>query len=265
MRLYQRNLAGVIPLLAVAVLLFSCSEDTPTAPGTGGIPGYTVVTVDPVSGGTVTHENAALEIPPNALDDQTDIFAGIPDPAPAFALLDYAVPIGDIYEFGPSGAGFDPFATLSITYDPDSLSGYDENVLTIMTFQNPGDTPVALINVTVNPVFQEVSGNVDHLSYFMLMALLPPVAPQLQSPTDGSTVPYPVNLNWYPVPGASFYTLQIAMDENFSSGIFEQNGIMGTTFVAYSVTPTIPYWWRIKAVNAAGESPWSHAWTFTSN
>jgi hypothetical protein len=230
------------------------------------MPGYTVQTVDPASGGTLTHESAALDIPPNTLDSPTDVFAGIPDPAPAYAPLDYAVQIGDIYEFGPSGTGFDPFAGISISYDPDSLAGYDESVLTIMTFQNPGDAPVALSNVTVSSVSHEVSGNVDHLSYFMILALEPPSAPLLQSPADNSlSVPYPVNLSWYPVPGAASYTLQIATDENFIFDLYTQQGIMGTTFVAYSVTPTIPNWWRVKAVNAAGESAWSHVWTFSSN
>jgi hypothetical protein len=236
------------------------------SPGTGDMPGYTVQTVDPASGGTVTHESAALDIPPNTLDEQTDIFAGIPDPTPSFTPLDYAVQIGDIYEFGPSGTGFDPFAGISISYDPDSLAGYDESVLTIMTFQNPGDAPVEVGNVTVDSLSNEVSGNVDHLSYFTLMALLSPEPPLLESPPNNSMfVPYPVNLSWYPVPGAASYTLQIATDENFSSGLIEQEGIMGTTYVAYAAIPTIPNWWRVKAVNAAGESLWSHAWTFSSN
>ena len=105
MHLNHRDLAGSLTLLTVAILL-GCSEDTPNSPGTGGMPGYTVQSVDPASGGTITHESAVLVIPPNALDSPTDIFAGIPDPAPTYALLDYAVQIGEIYEFGPAGTGF---------------------------------------------------------------------------------------------------------------------------------------------------------------
>jgi hypothetical protein len=60
------------------------------------------------------------------------------------------------------------------------------------------------------------------------------------------------------------YTLQISRTADFSTVIFTKDGIPGA---AYSLTRSnLPqagaYYWRVKASNNTGTSPWSNSWTF---
>lgn len=82
--------------------------------------------------------------------------------------------------------------------------------------------------------------------------------PTLTSPNDTfeETVE-DVRVDWSAVPGAATYDLQIALDPDFNNYAYTATGLRGT---AYSPPTTLfndEFWWRVRAVDAAGvEAPW---------
>ncbi|MBI5403064.1 MAG: T9SS type A sorting domain-containing protein [Ignavibacteriae bacterium] len=92
-----------------------------------------------------------------------------------------------------------------------------------------------------------------------------PAAPILNTPANNSTLntmtPY---LTWYSSGGATNYTVQISPDQNFSS-ITDSITTINTGYYIPSgkLTNGLSYYWRVKANNSMGSSPWSTTWKFT--
>lgn len=98
-----------------------------------------------------------------------------------------------------------------------------------------------------------------------------PRAPSLSSPPDGSIVVFPISLHWSAVTSLSgpvSYTIQVSRNLEFTQLLIDEKGIGDTS---YSVTEEnrrifnkkIPYYWRVKAIDHAGNAGgWSAAGTF---
>jgi protein involved in ribonucleotide reduction/spore maturation protein SpmB len=91
-----------------------------------------------------------------------------------------------------------------------------------------------------------------------------PAAPLLISPAD-LAVNIPVtgsSLEWNSVASAINYEYQIADNSSFS------NATSGTTSLLNSTLSTLlnntVYYWRVRAINGSGNSPWSTVWSFTT-
>ncbi|MBJ7356355.1 hypothetical protein [Nocardioides sp.] len=106
------------------------------------------------------------------------------------------------------------------------------------------------------------------------------VDPGLAAPLRVSPVPDPANpnvapvvqdavLSWTPVPGAASYDLQVSTDRNFLTVVEDRRGIRGTTYARPGTLNNDQYFWRVRAVDAAGYRPaWpstSDAWSFRRN
>ena len=80
------------------------------------------------------------------------------------------------------------------------------------------------------------------------------------SPTDGvrpSVTVQDVVLDWDPVPGASKYEIWVAKDISFNTPIDGPREVFGTRYSPESTYDNAPYFWKVRAVNAAGEKmPW---------
>lgn len=83
-----------------------------------------------------------------------------------------------------------------------------------------------------------------------------PSIPTLVSPADGSTVfsEILVNFTWSRVPNASGYQIQFDADAPIP--------VTGTSYSSIFTTLG-SHTWKVKAINAAGESDWSQAFNFT--
>ena len=82
--------------------------------------------------------------------------------------------------------------------------------------------------------------------------------PTLTSPNDTfeETVE-DVRVDWSPVPGAATYDLQIALDPDFNNYAYTATGLRGTAFSPPTTLNNDEFWWRVRAVDAAGvEAPW---------
>ena len=98
-----------------------------------------------------------------------------------------------------------------------------------------------------------------------VVAAAPPV-PALLSPVAGaagvSTRPY---LAWAVSSGATSCAVEVARDPAFSQVVYSRSGVTAATVrVAPGLSRGVQYWWRVRAVNAGGTSPWSEAWDFTT-
>ena len=87
--------------------------------------------------------------------------------------------------------------------------------------------------------------------------------PVLISPASASqNVAIPVDLQWSSISGALVYEYQLDINSNFTNPI-----IGNTTQLTVSVPSLMGgtiYYWRVRANNGSGYSPWSAVWVFTS-
>ena len=92
-----------------------------------------------------------------------------------------------------------------------------------------------------------------------------PVAPTLISPAHGSTgVSTQPTLSWFPSTGATTYRLQISNQSNFSPPIFDDSTLTTTSRQVGPLGNSTMVFWRVSAKNAAGMSPWSTVFSFTT-
>lgn len=85
--------------------------------------------------------------------------------------------------------------------------------------------------------------------------------PQIISPDSSSTNNVTdVVLDWAPVPGARYYEIQVSTDDDFpdSAVIDNRTKITGTKYSPPITYPNNQYYWRVRAVDAAGAKS---AWT----
>jgi hypothetical protein len=98
---------------------------------------------------------------------------------------------------------------------------------------------------------------------FRTTALAPSDAPELWTPLDGADNLHPeVDFTWYSTPRAEYYHLQIATDVEFNNIEQEEKRVWETNETIYNLPLNTQFYWRVKAINEAGEGPWSDYWSF---
>jgi len=90
-----------------------------------------------------------------------------------------------------------------------------------------------------------------------------PSAPTLSSPSNSATnISIPTTLSWNASSGATSYTLQVSTNSNFTSFVYNQSGITGTSQQVTGLNNSTQYYWRVSATNSYGTSGWSSVWDF---
>jgi len=91
----------------------------------------------------------------------------------------------------------------------------------------------------------------------------PPPAPRLRTPVNGavnqSITPTVV---WDASAGATHYQLQVSTSPEFTALAFERDSIVLMRQTIITLSNSAEYFWRIRAVNGGGYSPWSEGWSF---
>ena len=175
---------------------------------------------------------------------------------------DYTVEVGAI-------AGFSDSVTLSASGHPAGTTPtFNPNPVT-----PPGNSDLVIDNTAsaasgdYTIVIEGDANTITHTTQVHLSVFdVSPTAPTPEAPADGvvgvSTTPV---FSWTSVTDAQSYTLEIATDAAFSNIVHAITDIAGTSY-----TPATPlsvdtiYYWRVKAVNPCGDSPWSAAFSFTT-
>ena len=92
-----------------------------------------------------------------------------------------------------------------------------------------------------------------------------PAASTLLLPTNGSTEQtIDPTLSWNASTGATSYTLQVSLDDQFTSFVYDQIGLTDTSQQVTGLNYLTTYYWRVNAANSYGTSDWSGVWTFTT-
>ncbi|MCX6161232.1 MAG: T9SS type A sorting domain-containing protein, partial [Ignavibacteriae bacterium] len=93
-----------------------------------------------------------------------------------------------------------------------------------------------------------------------------PLAPVLSSPNNGA-VSQPIenlSLIWSASQNAANYHLQVSLNSSFSSFVIEDASLTNTLKIISGLSYSTTYYWRVKAKNSGGESPFSSVWSFTT-
>ena len=93
----------------------------------------------------------------------------------------------------------------------------------------------------------------------------PPDPPTLSSPSNEATnVGLPSTLIWNASSGATSYTVQVSTSSSFTTFVYNQSGLTGTSQQVTGLNNSIKYYWQVSATNSYGTSGWSSVWTFTT-
>jgi hypothetical protein len=97
------------------------------------------------------------------------------------------------------------------------------------------------------------------------MITFPPNATTLASPADGAAgVSTTQILAWNAVSNATTYRLQVSTDESFSTTVFDDSTLSGTSEQVPGLANKTKYFWHVNAKNSAGTGPFSDVWSFTT-
>jgi hypothetical protein len=147
--------------------------------------------------------------------------------------------------------------------------------------QNPGSGKVYKIKEDFTGDFEVVVSNLDgpadiyynqlsdtlvipvmNGNYVQFLSFIePPPAPKLLEPASGSYFKQINEIKWEEARAATSYRVQVANNSSFDSPEFDVDDITNTFLIfEFKDVRCDTLWWRIKAMNSEGESPWSEAW-----
>jgi hypothetical protein len=123
-----------------------------------------------------------------------------------------------------------------------------------------GAAAAGLRNVFVNN--PEPGGGNSNVQTFAVN-LAPPPTPALLSPSNGAPF-LPTNpvLRWNAASGASSYYLQLGTSTLFSTNVVDDSLLTGTSRQVGPLQNGQTYYWRVRAKNSGGVSPFSEIWSF---
>jgi hypothetical protein len=114
------------------------------------------------------------------------------------------------------------------------------------------------------------AGNNDGVSewsdaWSFTTAMQVPAVPVLAYPRNGATnIATDTLLVWESAARAQTYHVQVSEDSAFSAAIVDSNGLSNTFLSINGLDSVTTYFWRVRALNPAGESDWSSIWNFTT-
>lgn len=125
------------------------------------------------------------------------------------------------------------------------------------------------LTTTYNFVTGKLTATIKEVGEFILAKpdlvskILTPI-PNYPSNKSRVNFKIPLELKWSPAGYAEKYSLQVSLDENFTSLLIDNKFITDASFKLGTIVNNTQYYWRVKAYNDAGESPWCLTQSFTS-
>lgn len=97
-----------------------------------------------------------------------------------------------------------------------------------------------------------------------LVINLPPPPPTINGTDNQTNVGTTTSIFWNYHYLATSYTLQVSVNNLFSSFVFNQSGITTTSQQITGLSNSTTYYWRVNGSNNYGTSPWSKTYSFTT-
>jgi len=92
-----------------------------------------------------------------------------------------------------------------------------------------------------------------------------PAATSLIAPADGTTnLPRLSLLRWRAASRAATYGLQIALDSLFAAPVIDDTTVVDTVYHTDDLAGLTRFYWRVRAINAGGSSPYTSRFTFST-
>jgi len=189
---------------------------------------------------------------------------------PTASLVEVCSPNDAVYvlNVGSIGGYNDP-VTFSLTGVPaGGIANFSTNPVTPAGVSNltiSGTGSITPGTYTLTLTANSTSGT--KVQSLTLTVTDPTSAVTLLSPLNGATaVAIPTTLTWNTAPGAGVtYDIDIATDAGFSTIVDNATGLTAASYIASSLLSNTTYYWRVRATNACGTTPFSSAFSFTTN
>lgn len=153
------------------------------------------------------------------------------------------LPTGLSANFSPTNANNNGTYNLNISGTQNIPSGnYDFEIVA----ETPTDTSIIQLNFEIKESINQTA--------------------QLLIPTDGNqTVSYQAYFDWTDIPQANSYTLEVAMDSNFTILILDINNLSSSELqMTSSLNQNQQYFWRVSGLNVCNQSSFSEVRSFTT-
>ena len=93
----------------------------------------------------------------------------------------------------------------------------------------------------------------------------PATTPTLSSPQNGAkNVDLSPTLSWNISSGAQSYRLQVSITNQFTTTIYDDSTLTGTSILVSGLSSSTSYYWRVRTQNIFGPSSYSSFWSFTT-
>lgn len=147
----------------------------------------------------------------------------------------------------------------------------DPNFSSPRTFEAGGATELALPELEDGQYYWRVlardavgSENLSEARRFLVDSVAPP-APALLSPTEGSVLGGTPTFEWSVVvdPTGVAYELLVDDDPSFESPRLRAGGLVGGSYTPEGALEWGTWYWRVRAVDGAGNESWSETFRFT--
>ena len=154
-----------------------------------------------------------------------------------------------------------------IQFDVDFYNIENPDEYIIYNREFPGNGLFEPLETSYNQVTKKLIGSADKLGEFIIakpdfesIAFAPkPFAP---ADSEKVNVDYSTTLRWNPIGYVEDYYLEVARDSNFTDLVFDRVVISEALFQVDGLEAETTYFWRVKALNDAGESEWSQTFQF---
>ncbi len=138
---------------------------------------------------------------------------------------------------------------------------YNQNGLTNTSLLISGLNSNTTYYWRVNSI--NIYGTSSWSNVFSFKTLAPPQPPVLSIPTNNATnVSLNPTLSWNILSNAVSYSLQVSIDNSFTSLVYNQSGLTNTSQQISGLSINTTYYWHVSATNSYGTSGWSLIFSF---
>jgi hypothetical protein len=159
--------------------------------------------------------------------------------------------------------------TQSFTLQVDTSTAFSSPIVAITTSETTYTFQFSLSALTQYYWRVRSSNTLGSSSYtmnsFTTTDIVTPQTPRPDSPHNGATeVPLTPTLQWHRVPQVEHFHLQVARDSQYNVLIVNDSLLRDTFATIGPLLSGTKFYWHIRAKNAAGASPFSESFTFTT-